>query len=488
MFDATKFRPSPAIQRAPGFSANSPSILLPLRFMVTGLVAFLMGTTLLVTKPELLSTYHYSQYVIAVTHLFVLGWICTIVMGAIYQLVPVALETKLYSERLAKWQFIFHFVGIIGMVWMFWTWNMKQVGHFGSILTLGVGLFVYNLWRTLWRVPRWNLIASAVASALGWLTLVVLAGLTIAAGKCSFELNPAPASSGLWIELIRGIGAMSRIAGRFDAIAAMHAHAHLGFVGVFLMLIVGISYKLIPMFTLSEIQSKRRAGLSLVLINTGLVVSFLTILTRSQYKPVGGLILTAGLCFYGLELKAILRARKRRQLDWGVMIFLTAIGLLGPLAILGLALAWPTLPLNVFTGQMENLYGFLAVIGVVSLAIIGMLYKILPFLVWYQIYSGRIGLEKVPSLSDLYSTPLQVAGYCTQLAAITLTSVGILVSSAQLVRYGSILLASSLVILLMNVAKMLEHFVRPRTSSLTDHSQTAEVASRLLTQTVMVAK
>ena len=69
---------------------------------------------------------------------------------------PVALETKLYSERLACWHFAFHLVGFIGMVWMFRVWDMKQVGHFGSVLFLGVGLFVYNIARTLRRVPKWN--------------------------------------------------------------------------------------------------------------------------------------------------------------------------------------------------------------------------------------------------------------------------------------------------------------------------------------------
>ncbi len=139
----------------------------------------------------MLATYHYNQYVIAATHLFVLGWITTIVMGAMYQLVPVALETKLYSERLARWQFMFHLVGFSGMVWMFWTWDMKHVGHFGWVLAVGVGLFVYNIARTLLRVPRWNVIATAVASALAWLSLAVLAGLMIAAGKCSYESTSA---------------------------------------------------------------------------------------------------------------------------------------------------------------------------------------------------------------------------------------------------------------------------------------------------------
>ena len=59
------------------------------------------------------------------------------------------------------------------------------------MLTVGVGLFVYNIVRTLLRVPRWNVIATAVASALGWLSLAVCAGLTIAVGKCSYESSPS---------------------------------------------------------------------------------------------------------------------------------------------------------------------------------------------------------------------------------------------------------------------------------------------------------
>jgi len=172
-----------------GLSAHAPSILLPLRFMVTGVLVLCASVVLLLVRPEMLATYHYNQYVIAVTHLFVLGWICTIVMGAMYQLVPVALETKLYSERLARWQFVLHLVGFTGMVWMFWTWNMKQVGHFGSVLALGASLFVYNIFRTLLRVPRWNHIATAVASALVWLLIAVFAGLTISAANR--PLNPA---------------------------------------------------------------------------------------------------------------------------------------------------------------------------------------------------------------------------------------------------------------------------------------------------------
>ena len=155
---------------------------------------------------------------------------------------------------------------------------------------------------------------------------------------------------------------------------------------------------------------------------SGLLGSFVTILLRHPLKFAFALLVVAGLACYGLEMIAILRARKRRTLDWGLKSFLTAISLLAPLSVLALVLSWPGLPLTTLTGQLENVYGFLALRGVVSFAIIGMFYKIIPFLVWYGSYSTQIGLRKVPSLADLYSPGLQAAGYWTYVAGLAATS------------------------------------------------------------------
>jgi hypothetical protein len=444
---------------------NATVIKLPLAFMLTGLVALAVSVTWLVAQPSILATYHYNQYVIALTHLMVLGCICSMVMGAMYQLVPVALETRLHSEILARWQFAFHLVGFIGMVWMFRSWNMKQVGHFATVLTIGVGLFIFNIARTLWRVPKWNVTATAVSAALCWITLTVLAGLSIATTKSLVNLNEggAEGSAGPLLGALRAFGGLTS---RFDAISAMHAHAHLGGIGFFTLLIVGISYKLIPMFTLSDLQSHRRAGLSVVLLNLALAGSFITILLRSPWKLAFTLVALAALLLYGLELMAILRARKRRALDWGIRYFLTAVVILMVVSLLAVVLSWPGLPLNAFTGQLENLYGFLGFVGVITFAIMGMLYKIIPFLVWFGVYRIQIGRSRVPALADMYSAPLQMFGYWTFLGGLLVISVGILRSSESVVRIGSISFMLSVAVLLLNIVKILSHAVRPRCGAL----------------------
>lgn len=442
-------------------AATAPSLTLPLRFVVFGLIALFVGVAWLIARPALLTTYHYNQFVIAETHLFVLGWILSVIMGAMYQLVPVALEARLYSERLARWQFAFHVVGVVGMVWTFRAWDLKQVGHFGSVLAVGVALFVYNIARTLLRVPKWNVTALAVASALVWVSLAILAGLSLAIAKCSFESTGGPVAAGSLRTLLGGLRSVAAFVGRFDQMGAMHAHAHLGGVGFFTLLLVGVSYKLIPMFTLSEVRSRHRALGSVVLLNVGLAGAFGTILLRSPWKLAFACLIVAALAVYGWELRAILRARHRRVLDWGVKTFLVAVALFAPLSVLAVILSWPGLPLNERTGQLENLYGFLALIGIVTFAIIGMLYKVIPFLVWFATYSRHIGRARVPSLADLYSEPMQVAGFWFHLTGLVVTGTGIVIAHNLVVRVGGGLLAASLLTLAVNVGLMGSHFFRP---------------------------
>ncbi|MBA4149915.1 MAG: hypothetical protein H0X66_17525 [Verrucomicrobia bacterium] len=414
---------------------NAIAVRVPLQYIVTGILSLTATFLFIFWKPEILSAYHYNQYVIGITHLFIFGWLASVVMGAMYQLVPVALETQLHSEKIARRAFWIHLVGFIGIVWTFWVWNMKGSGYFGSLLAVGIGMFVYNIARTLRKVPRWNVIAYAITASLFWLSCAVLAGLYVACAKL-WDFSP------------------------FGHIAQMHAHAHLGVVGFFLQVTLGVSYKLIPMFTLSEIQSQRRAKGSLLLLNIGLLGAFVGILVEAWWKEVFAVVSVIGIVLYGIELIAIVRARKRKAMDWGVRFFLSGMSLLIPVAMLSLVLSWPGLTLNVFTGQLENLYGFIALAGVLTFAILGMLHKIVPFLVWLKRYSPDVGRRKVPSVAEMYSTGLQKLSFWMLLVGFLGNCVGILLSNSTVVRASSGLMLVGLVVVGVNLAKILAH-LRP---------------------------
>jgi hypothetical protein len=122
------------------------------------------------------------------------------------------------------------------------------------------------------------------------------------------------------------------------------------------------------------------------------------------------------------------------------------------------------LPLNAFTGQLENVYGLLALLGVVTLAILGMLYKVVPFLVWYARYSRDIGRRKVPALADLYSVPLQKVGYWTFLAGTILAVIATTLGHAHCVRHASVIWTISVALFAVNFVRICSHLVRPGAS------------------------
>lgn len=441
---------------------NAPSVSVPLGFIVFGLLALVGVGVVLILRPSILSTYHYNQHVVATTHLAVLGWIGSVVFGTLYQLVPVVLETRLHSERLAKLHLGLHIVGSLGMVWSFWHWNLKHVGHWGSAFALGVALLVWNLGRTILRSRSWTPISAGIASALAWLTLAVTVGLAVAAGKCSYESIEGMSAENPLAITLRGLEMAGQFVARFDQMSLMHAHAHLGVVGCFVLLIVTLSFKLLPMFLLSHVRNWRKVWWIIGMLNLAMVGLTVTLALRNPLKLLFAGILVGTLVLYAIEVYSILRSRQRRGVDWPLRVFLSSLTVALPLIALALVLSWPGLPLTVFTGQLENLYGFLGLFGLVSSAILGMLFKILPFLVWYGTYSKHLGHAKVPTFTDMYSDRLLSWGMLFYALSLVMISTGILVGSNTGVRWGGIAMVAGLLILGMNFASILTHLIKPR--------------------------
>jgi len=78
------------------------------------------------------------------------------------------------------------------------------------------------------------------------------------------------------------------------------------------------------------------------------------------------------------------------------------------------------------------------IFGYLSMLIVGQMYKIVPFLVWYHKYSSKVGLEKVPMLKDMFNEKLAQYGFYLMIASIIgsvysltfKTEVGLIISFA----------------------------------------------------------
>src|SRR6187401_1382636 len=76
---------------------------LPLAFIGTGLVAFALAVGALAVRPQLLLLPHSHPHVVALAHLWLPGFLLSVSMGAMYQLMPVVLGTALELPIAAAW-------------------------------------------------------------------------------------------------------------------------------------------------------------------------------------------------------------------------------------------------------------------------------------------------------------------------------------------------------------------------------------------------
>lgn len=407
----------------------APSVAIPLRFFIFGLICLGLATAWQLGNPSMVLAPYHTPHTVAWTHLFVLGFALSIVMGAAYQIAPVALGVKLHSERLASFHPILHIVGVSLMVPMFFLWSLPMVTFAGGLIIAGALLFAYNLMRTLRQITRPEVVAATLGFSIFWLLLTMALGLIMTIPGLRLLL---PRPGGDWLAV----------------------HAHMGVGGIFINLIVGLSFQLLPLFTLSSLQSPFRAWTACLGLNLGLFIVFVSIGNGAVLGSlVGGVVIVLALAIAMGEIVAICRHRQRRRWDWGLRMFLVAVGLLLPLTAVGLvaAMSDPGSPIR-------NFYALLALWGVVGIAIIGMMQKILPFLVWYAVYSPHVGRSEVPSLAGMVSLPLQKITFLACLSGLGLTEASIVWNHHPLAVIGVWLWALGMTAWLLNAIRILSHF------------------------------
>jgi cbb3-type cytochrome oxidase subunit 1 len=184
-----------------------------------------------------------------------------------------------------------------------------------------------------------------------------------------------------------------------DHLKYLTLHAHLGFAGWITLVVMGVSYKLIPMFTLAHDYSLKYEKPALWLINAGMLLFTLTAHEgKGIFFSAGLAFISASVLMFLLQIRRIFRHRVRRNVDTGIKFSMYAYLMMGL-----------TLVLGVFTAiaDAENIpnltlaYGVMIIFGYISLLISGQMYKIVPFLVWYDKYSSKAGREPVPLLKEM---------------------------------------------------------------------------------------
>jgi len=406
-------------------------VVLPFMF---GALSFLsLSVIIALTGAELLGPY-FAGKMLAVTHLAVLGWSTMIVLGALYQLVPVVYETALFSESLARVTFWLFSVSIVVLVIAFWTNAFTTILLYGaSMMFTAISLFGFNILLTQLHGKR-NIQGRFVSTAVLWLLLTALLGLVMA-----FNFK---------------FGFLSR-----PHLHYLKIHAHLGLVGWFGSLIIGVSSLLIPMFLVSHQLSERHLFRAFYLIHTGLAMLALDwwFWQGTLLIPLYWLLIALG---FGSYLRFILEAyrkRLRKVLDTGMQYTLAAVGsLLIPLMI-SLLLILTRTGDHSFQVRTTTLYGFSIIFGLITPIILGQTYKTLPFIIWLKQYKELVGKVKTPLPKDLYSDRIGKAQLYLYYTAIALLTSALVFNNSMLAMVGSYLLILVALLYNINTFKIIMH-------------------------------
>ncbi|HJV46448.1 MAG TPA: hypothetical protein VJ824_12085 [Bacillota bacterium] len=370
---------------------------LPFFFLISGIFSLLLSNILLFwAVPDLAAGIYRTPTVWAWAHLFILGFATMVAMGAMYQLVPVALQVSVKSLKLGYYQFFIYAIGVFGLAIGFFSLHLPLLIASGILVFVGFLLFIHNMMCTIRQMTTHTDISKHIMSALIYLLLTVLLGLL-------FVLNLK------WGFL-----------GTFQS-HLYYVHFIMGLVGWFTLLIFGFSYKMLPMFSLSHGFGEKRPAKVLLLTHAGVLISIIGALVVNRYiVAIGILIILSAYAQFMLHARDIVLKRMKRNLDIGVKASIVGIGL-GCLALLVLVLFIVFYPSEewILASVLLFIYGWL------GFSITGYLYKIVPFLWWTHKYSSRIGKENVPQLKDLTSETLGKKLFILKLVGILLFSISI---------------------------------------------------------------
>lgn len=417
--------------------SNSPikntSYQVVLPFYGYAAVSFLIATLLILSSTSAFTEHYFNPPTLAITHTMALGWGTMIILGASHQLFPVLIEGKLHSDFLAYLSFIFASLGIPILVYAFYKFNMGGIALFGgTLINLAVISYLINLWLSISNTQSKNVHAIFSLTAVLWLLTTTLLGLLLV---WNFTTNIFAENSVHYLSL----------------------HAHIGIIGWFLLMIIGVGSRLIPMFLISKYENEKQLWWVYLLINAGLIsfifIFFLSLDTTIYLIPIA--LIGAGVLLFGNHIYHSYAKRIRKKIDEQVQISILSVAMIiVPMIVLTSIVLFFTM---VNSKQLVLLYGFTIFFGWITAIILGMTFKTMPFIIWNKVYSTKAGLGKTPNPKELFSNKIFIANGITYLIGFIIFSFGIIQSNVFILNIGAIFLLITAVLYNFNVFKILFH-------------------------------
>ncbi len=403
-------------------------------FYIYAALSLLAATLLLSFSTEAFTEHYFHPRTLAITHLMALGWGTMVILGASHQLVPVLIESGLYSTALAYAAFVLAGIGIPIIAWSFFQFSFGTLALTGGVLVnLAIVCYLANLFVSITKSKTENVHAVFIFSAATWLLITCFIGLLLMA---NFSMAIFSA----------------------DSVQYLSLHAHLGIVGWFLMMVLGVGSRLIPMFLISKYENSKLLWSVFYLVNLGLaafIIIFFTASAKWLYLLPAASIFVA-IVLFARYCNEAYKVRIRKTLDEPMQVSMASVALMALPLLLVLVIAGSLLAGPADQSQVLA-YGFTIFFGWITAIIFGMTFKTLPFILWTRIYHERAGLGKTPQPKELYSSTLFNLMALLYGCGFLLFFLAVLTEVGWALQAGSYLLLGAAILYNGNIFKMIFH-------------------------------
>lgn len=402
---------------------------------ISAALFFLAIAILLIFSSEAFIGHYFHPKILAITHITTLGWVSFIIIGSLYQLVPVISNKKIFSPVMSLFTYLCVSIGTVLLAYSFWTFNTGfLIQTAAGLLFIGITLFLINILLTVRQSKEKNIEMDFIQASIFWFWLTAFIGALLV---FNFQYVFLPK----------------------DHLYYLKIHAHIGLIGWFLCLIIGVSSKLIPMFLLSGKLNTNYLSYCYYLINLGLLgfiidALFLNGLDRA---PVYSVIILFGICFFLYFISNVFKTRARKKIDINlkhtyISFFLITI----PIILWGI-LKFKIVADKQIELQISSAIVFSLLFGFITLLILGQTFKNLAFIVWLKKYQEISGKVKTPLPKDLYSEKIATLQLYLFIISFIIVLYGILMSNSVTIKLGAISLMITAILYTINVFKIIFH-------------------------------
>jgi hypothetical protein len=216
------------------------------------------------------------------------------------------------------------------------------------------------------------------------------------------------------------------------------------------MMIAGMSYRLLPMFLVAHGANTRWTGRALALLAPGvLALGGGLAWSITGLAWLGLVLIEAAVVCYLIQARWFFRVRMRKRIDAGLKHAVVALVTLALAALL----APVVLAIGFTHPRLAVIYLMLGLLGAFTLFVIGLFYKIVPFLAWITRYRDKMGRERVPTVAQLYSGTVGHVDLVCYVVAMAGLITGVAFEQTVIVRTAGVVLLAAVVLFLSQMIR-----------------------------------